>query len=1280
MNKAAPWSIKGVDFDAREAAREAAEREGLTLGEWLNDIISDRAAEIGASTEDFNDDDRLNAVSARLARLRDGGDRAKRRGARRPARDVDETENENENENEVDGRQRPRRAKSVSRPARDREVSWRESDETEALLENAIKAFESRASRSQEKTARALAEVAELIQSSNSRSEREGQTLKSISRRLAEIENRVARGGDDQAYRPIRGALSRLEDRLETLSKRSEAAPDQSGLRDIDAKLSEIAEQLDRKPPERVTAVEDDRLARIESKIAALAAQMEKSAQTQAQRAQPQDVVAAPVVAAPGVSTAVSARSVQQSMRRPLVDVAAQIAQRQRELDGDAAGLFPARRSEARPPFDMRRAPSELETRLTAIVERLEKRMPDAEASRAPQVAMLSGLQGDIARMSAHIEKMREAVASRSAQTTSDASLDQLRKEIAAVSHGLGDLAPRASVAAIESAVRLLGDRLESLRLDGSREVSLAPIEQIADELRAGMRELDPRPAIESLEGDMRAIAAKIESLEARGGVDPQTVRAIYDQTREVRDLLSRAATASMPGERAQRELADLAQRLEGASQAGVAQVDVAQIVEGIRAVVAEAAGGEGMRALESRIERLSERIDTALAAGSGGQQFAAFGDRLDKLHRAVAQSLAAPRPQPAAETGHLEELVRDLAARVDRAADPGAGSEELIALQRQIENISLKIERSNGQDETVASLERMIADLFGQLESTRSAAFEAAEGAARAAVREALADVTSGNKHELSREIADLWSIQNSSDQRTHATLKAVHETLERVVDRLTSLEDDIVERPSTRPYEFRRGETGPQLAGAGASTTAAAALARAKAPAVNPPATKAERPAPASAADADILIEPGAGRSRRQSAQVSDLAEKSAQAGFIAAARRAALAAQAASSGSADGAPLEPSHAKGGSALAQAKIAFERRRKPILLSLAALVVLLGGLQIARFYSDAVQPPAVVRPAAPVAPKAEAAQPQPQPTDAARMAPTVGAPPDAAPAAKPPGGPGSPPLQAKRPSAALEQPLASAPPAAPLADAGKVDPSPVGAIQRPGDAGPTLAALETLSGRGDPAAQYELGSREADGNQTPRDLKSAAQWFEKSATKGFAPSQYRLGVLYERGLGVPRDTALAKLWYQRAADRGNVRAMHNLAVLVADGDGKPDYAGAAKWFRRAAEFGIRDSQYNLAILYARGMGGPQDLAQSYAWFAAAAAQGDEDAGKKRDEIGGRLDPATLARAKAMAAAFQPRAIDPAVNEVSPPPGGWQAAQPPKNDEKAPGHPKVSRL
>ncbi|RAI20801.1 hypothetical protein, partial [Rhodoblastus acidophilus] len=69
MSKAAPWSIKGVDFDAREAAKEAARRDGLSLGEWLNRAIAEHAVETGADGEDFNADERLEAVAAQLARL-----------------------------------------------------------------------------------------------------------------------------------------------------------------------------------------------------------------------------------------------------------------------------------------------------------------------------------------------------------------------------------------------------------------------------------------------------------------------------------------------------------------------------------------------------------------------------------------------------------------------------------------------------------------------------------------------------------------------------------------------------------------------------------------------------------------------------------------------------------------------------------------------------------------------------------------------------------------------------------------------------------------------------------------------------------------------------------------------------------------------------------------------------------------------------------------------------------------------------------------------------------
>jgi len=39
MKPGIPWSVKGIGDDAREAAKQAARRSGLTLGAWLNSVI-----------------------------------------------------------------------------------------------------------------------------------------------------------------------------------------------------------------------------------------------------------------------------------------------------------------------------------------------------------------------------------------------------------------------------------------------------------------------------------------------------------------------------------------------------------------------------------------------------------------------------------------------------------------------------------------------------------------------------------------------------------------------------------------------------------------------------------------------------------------------------------------------------------------------------------------------------------------------------------------------------------------------------------------------------------------------------------------------------------------------------------------------------------------------------------------------------------------------------------------------------------------------------------------
>src|SRR5262249_11168007 len=199
--------------------------------------------------------------------------------------------------------------------------------------------------------------------------------------------------------------------------------------------------------------------------------------------------------------------------------------------------------------------------------------------------------------------------------------------------------------------------------------------------------------------------------------------------------------------------------------------------------------------------------------------------------------------------------------------------------------------------------------------------------------------------------------------------------------------------------------------------------------------------------------------------------------------------------------------------------------------------------------------------------------------------------------------------------------------------------------------------------GKGDPAAQYEIAMRYAEGRGVPQNPADAVEWLERAAKRGFAPAQFRLGGFYEKGFGVAKNLETARQLYLAAGEAGNAKALHNLAVLYAEGiDGRPDYRTAAKWFRKAADYGVVDAQYNLAVLFTRGIGVEQNLGEAYKWFALAARDGDTESAKKRDEIGARLDRQAL---ESINLAVQAWTIEPqpdAAVQVKTPPGGWEGA------------------
>lgn len=370
---------------------------------------------------------------------------------------------------------------------------------------------------------------------------------------------------------------------------------------------------------------------------------------------------------------------------------------------------------------------------------------------------------------------------------------------------------------------------------------------------------------------------------------------------------------------------------------------------------------------------------------------------------------------------------------------------------------------------------------------------------------------------------------------------------------------------------------------------------------------------------------------------------AKDSDQADYIAAARRAAKAAALETDPAlgANAARAKKADAGKTDARTSSGSAFAKHRRPILMAVGAVLLVLMTLPLVKTLTsgeEAPQPPAISK--APVVEDSNAVAPPAADAVASTQ-------PQSAPVAPLPTEltDGTPPLEPAM-SEAAPQPTPDVAASAPQAAA---QPIVVPASLSP-------KSLADAAEAGDPVALFEIGARYTEGRGVAPDLSEAANWYKLAADRGFAPAQYRVANLFEKGTGVTRDIEKALSYYRQSAEAGNASAMHNLAVLHASGaNGEPNYAEAVEWFKKAAEHGVSDSQFNLAILYARGNGVPQDLGESYKWFAIAAKGGDQDASEKRDDVANAMRKEPLDAARAAANSWKPKPLNPDANEVTVP-------------------------
>ncbi len=840
---------------------------------------------------------------------------------------------------------------------------------------------------------------------------------------------------------------------------------------------------------------------------------------------------------------------------------------------------------------------------------------------------------------------------------------------------------------------------------DGGR--MLADIEKRLDVLNGHLAEIRERTDEDTrayVDAHLEKLAERVDAVYRTSQGLPGKVEGLVAEIAESRFGEIEARIDTMVS----RLRARLEEMASGALEFDRVSARVEELDRKLDQVASQAASAQELEGMRAAIEQLSLQVE----AKADKKDFDAITRRLETFITTLKEDRAG-----GGATSDLEKRVLELEETLRRISESGEGpaaaaAEETAArLEESIRLIEKRLEKAEDRLNHMPVLENSIAALNRALEDMQLSG-EAAGGGQEGEIR------------ALQEGLEAVKEAAATSDARTRETLKAVHETLAHIIDKLDTYEKEADTRSAAAAGRADKasaaaGETKPAdgPSGTDESSDAGDMVSR-----LASEAAKAAQAADSMTAEtaAPERTEASAPRGRSEKTTAADDAPLKED--FIAAARRAAMAAAAgngtdasasgpglierlrmrkdrqADAGTGENGSRNPQDDAGtvdeegrkafslsffGRSRKTEEAAVEEepatteevaeaaggsRRRRLLLMGVVLLAAVSAL-IMRQQQNAKAPEAAAPVlSAPVDGKA---------TDASPAAPKAGQ--EKAPSTT--GSAGSrkdtnrstylfEKLNARIAALSDTAEEAKDPDRIITASLGTMDEKASGTPQKPEKATETgtsdevgTPALRAAAEKGDPRAQFIMGSHHLE----RRDFAKAAEWFEKAARRGLAVAQYRLGTLYERGRGVPRDAKEALKWYEKAARAGNVKAMHNLAVMLTNGQGgRTSYAEAARWFLSAARHGLRDSQYNLAVLYQRGLGVLKDEEEAYKWFGIAARIGDADAARLRDSLKTGLDREAIARLDREIASWKPARAVKEANFIVVDRPEWRSGKPAK--------------
>ncbi|NNH56988.1 hemagglutinin [Rhizobium laguerreae] len=381
-------------------------------------------------------------------------------------------------------------------------------------------------------------------------------------------------------------------------------------------------------------------------------------------------------------------------------------------------------------------------------------------------------------------------------------------------------------------------NRLAALDTEGLQE-ELVSLAYRLDDIKRHIGGMGESPAVRALEDKLISIATAMEHF---GNMIQPHDRVMSEQfaAMEMRlDEISRAiaasgrtATTNDPGlmQRLENRLEALADQIELMSHDAASRVnpadELAMRLEALTGRVEEMTKAEATSRLDERLEHLSyllERtqetapqpdltgtlsdISRKIDALENGAVNDVLAQRLDHLARRIdemAYQQQAPAPAAVADDSaflRLEGRLSDIAARLEESTsaaptDPRA----LKNLEDQIANLSALMSAPRESAAIPPEFDRRMGAIEDYMATSDEYIIEAARQAAEAVVEAysrhggpqgvmPAADMSALTA--LAEDLRHLEDLSRDSEERTHKTFQALHETLVHIADRLDGMED---------------------------------------------------------------------------------------------------------------------------------------------------------------------------------------------------------------------------------------------------------------------------------------------------------------------------------------------------------------------------------------------------------------------------------------------------------------------------------------------------------